>query len=210
MKRRAFITLLGGAAAWPLAARAQQPMPVVGFLSSIAAGDRPHHTEAFRQGLDEAGFADGRNVRIDYRFADNRLDQLGPLAGDLIRRKVDVIAAVGGNNPGLIAKTLTSTIPIVFTSGADPVGAGLVASLNRPGANVTGVSWCSTELGHKYMELLHELAPQATLVGLLVNPTSPEAAFYAQSAHDGARALGKRLLILKASTASEIDTAFAT
>jgi putative tryptophan/tyrosine transport system substrate-binding protein len=212
MRRREFITLLGGAAvAWPLAARAQQPaMPVVGFLSSIAAGDRPHHTEAFRQGLDEAGFADGRNVTIDYRFADNRLDQLRPLAADLIHRKVAVIAAVGGNNPGLIAKTLTSTIPIVFTSGADPVGAGLVASLNRPGANVTGVSWFSTELGHKYMELLHELAPQAMLIGLLVNPNSPEAAFYEQSARDGARALGLRVLVLKASTASEIDTAFAT
>ena len=202
--------MLGGAAAWPLAARAQQPaMPAVGFLSSISAVDRPHHTEAFRQGLNETGYAEGRNVTIDYRFADNRMDQLQPLAADLIGRKVAVIAAVGGNNPGLVAKTLTSTIPIVFTSGADPVRAGLVTNLNRPEANVTGVSWFSAELGHKYIELLHELAPQATLIGLLVNPSSPEAAFYEQSAHDGARALGRRLLVLKASTASEIDTAFA-
>ena len=211
MRRREFITLLGGvAAAWPLAARAQQPaMPVVGFLSSISAVDRPHHTEAFRQGLIESGYAEGRNVTTDYRFADNRMDQLRLLAADLIGRKVAVIAAVGGNNPGLVAKTLTSTIPIVFTSGADPVSAGLVTSLNRPEANVTGVSWFSSDLGHKCIELLHELAPQATLIGLLVNPHSPEAAFYEQSAHDGARALGRRLLVLKASTASEIDTAFA-
>jgi putative tryptophan/tyrosine transport system substrate-binding protein len=212
MKRREFITLLGGAAvAWPLAARAQQQgMPAVGFLSSISAVDRPHHTEAFRQGLNETGYAEGRNVTIDYRFADNRMDQLRPLATDLIARKVAVIAAVGGNNTGLVAKTLTSTIPIVFTSGADPVRAGLVTSLNRPEANVTGVSWFSAELGHKYMEVLHELVPQAALIGLLVNPNSPEAAFYEQSTHDGARALGRRLLVLKASTASEIDTAFAT
>jgi len=212
MRRREFITLFGGAvAAWPLAARAQQTaMPVIGFLSSISAVDRPHHTEAFRQGLNETGYAEGRNVTIDYRFANNQMDQLRPLAADLIARKVAVIAAVGGNNTGLVAKTLTSTIPIVFTSGADPVRAGLVTSLNRPEANVTGVSWFSAELGHKYIEVLHELVPQAALIGLLVNPNSPEAAFYEQSAHDGARALGRQLLVLKASTTSEIDTAFAT
>jgi putative ABC transport system substrate-binding protein len=212
VKRREFITLLSGAAAaWPLAARAQQTAkPVVGFLSSISAVDRPHHTEAFRQGLNETGYAEGHNVTINYRFADNRMDQLRPLAADLIARKVAVIAAVGGNNTGLVAKALTSTIPIVFTSGADPVKAGLVTSLNRPEANVTGVSWFSADLGHKYMEVLRELIPQAALIGLLVNPNSPEAAFYEQSTQDGARALGRRLLVLKASTASEIDTAFAT
>ena len=211
MKRRDFITLLGGAAAWPLAARAQQAaIPVVGFLSSIAAGDRPHHTEAFRQGLNETGYAEGRNVTIEYRYADNRMDQLRPLAADLIARKVAVIAAVAGNNTALVAKTLTSTIPILFTSGVDPVKAGLVASFNRPEANVTGVSWFSAELGNKHIEVLNEFVPQAALIALLVNPNNPEGGFYEQSAQDGARALGRQLLVLKAGSAREIDTAFAT
>jgi putative ABC transport system substrate-binding protein len=211
MKRRAFITLLGGTAAWPFAAHAQQPaMPVIGFLSSISAGDRPHHTDAFRQGLNEIGYAEGRSVRIEYRYADNRMDQLRPLAADLIARKVAVIAAVGGNNTALVAKTLTSTIPILFTSGLDPVKAGLVASLNRPEANVTGVSWFSVELGNKHIEVLNELVPQAALIALLVNPNNPEGGFYEQSAQDGARAFGRRLLVLKAGTTREIDAAFAT
>jgi putative ABC transport system substrate-binding protein len=211
VKRREFITLLGGAAVtWPLAARAQQPVPLVGFLSSISAADRPHHTEAFRQGLNETGYAEARNVTIEYRYADNRMDQLRPLAADLIARKVAVIAAVAGNNTALVAKTLTSTIPILFTSGVDPVKAGLVASLNRPEANVTGVSWFSAELGQKHIEALHELVPKAELIALLLNPNNPEGAFYEQSAQSGARALGRRLLVLKAGTAPEIDAAFAT
>jgi putative tryptophan/tyrosine transport system substrate-binding protein len=211
LRRRQFITLLGGAAAsWPLAARAQQPVPLVGFLSSISAGDRPHHTEAFRQGLNETGYAEGRNVTIEYRYADNRMDQLRPLAADLIARKVSVIAAVAGNNTALVAKTLTSTIPILFTSGVDPVKAGLVASLNRPEANVTGVSWFSAELGNKHIEVLNELVPQAALIALLVNPNNPEGGFYEQSAQDGARALGRRLLVIRAGSAREIDAAFAT
>jgi putative ABC transport system substrate-binding protein len=211
MRRRRFIGLVGGAAAaWPLAARAQQPMPVVGYLSGISAGDRAHHTEAFRQGLNEIGYAEGRNVTIEYRYADNRMDRLQPLAADLIARKVAVIAAIGGNNTALIAKTLTSTIPIVFTSGLDPVKAGLVSSLNRPEANVTGVSWFSAEIGQKHIEVLHELLPHAVLIALLLNPNNPEGGFYEQSAQDGARALGRRLLVLKAGTAGEIDAAFAT
>jgi ABC-type uncharacterized transport system substrate-binding protein len=210
MKRRAFIRLLGGAAvAWPLAARAQQPMPAVGYLSSISAGDRIHHTEAFRLGLNETGYAEGRNVTIEYRYADNQMDRLRPLAEDLIARKVAVIAAIAGNNTALVAKTLTSTIPIVFTSGLDPVKAGLVASLNRPEANVTGVSWFSAELGQKHIEVLHELVPKAELIALLMNPNNPEPRFYEQSAQNGARALGRRLLVLKAGTAPEIDAAFA-
>jgi putative tryptophan/tyrosine transport system substrate-binding protein len=210
MRRREFVSLLGGAAVtWPLAARAQQPVPLVGFLSSISAADRPHHTEAFRQGLNETGYAEARNVTIEYRYADNRMDQLRPLAADLIARKVAVIAAVAGNNTALVAKTLTSTIPILFTSGLDPVKAGLVASLNRPEANVTGVSWFSAELGQKHIEVLHELVPKAELIALLLNPNNPEGAFYEQSAQNGARALGRRLLVLKAGTAPEIDAAFA-
>ena len=191
-------------------ARAAAAIPLVGFLSSISAADRPHHTEAFRQGLNETGYAEARNVTIEYRYADNRMDQLRPLAADLIARKVAVIAAVAGNNTALVAKTLTSTIPILFTSGVDPVKAGLVASLNRPEANVTGVSWFSAELGHKHIEVLHELVPKAELIALLLNPNNPEGAFYEQSAQNGARALGRRLLVLKAGTAREIDAAFAT
>jgi hypothetical protein len=188
MRRRRFIGLVGAAATWPLAARAQQPIPVVGYLSGIAASDRPHHTEAFRQGLNEIGYAEGRNVSIEYRYADNQMDRLQPMAADLIARKVAVIAAIGGNNTALITKTLTSTIPIVFTSGLDPVKAGLVASLNRPEANVTGVSWFSVEMGQKHIEVLRELLPQAALIALLLNPSNPEGAFYEQSAQEGARA----------------------
>jgi putative tryptophan/tyrosine transport system substrate-binding protein len=209
--RRQFISLLGGAAAaWPLAARGQQSAPVVGFLSSIAAGERPHHTEAFRQGLNDTGYAEGRNLTIEYRFADNRLDQLEPLALKLIARRVAVIAAVGGNNSALTVKRLTSAIPILFTSGLDPVTAGLVASINRPGGNVTGVSWFATELGSKHLEVLNELVPQAALIALLLNPTNPEGAFYERSAQEGARTLGRRLLVLKAASPAEIDAAFAT
>jgi putative ABC transport system substrate-binding protein len=212
MRRREFVTLLGGAAlAWPLAARAQQAaMPVVGYLSGISAGDRAHHTEAFRQGLNETGYTEGHNVLIEYRYADNQMDRLRPLAADLIARKVAVIAAVAGNNSALVAKALTSTIPILFTSGIDPVKAGLVAGINRPEANVTGVSWFHAELGSKLIEVLHELVPQAELIALLLNPNNPEGAFFEQSAQEGARVLGRRLLVLKAGTAREIDEAFAT
>ena len=147
---------------------------------------------------------------IEYRYADNQMDRLRPLAADLIARKVAVIAAVAGNNSALVAKALTSTIPILFTSGIDPVKAGLVAGINRPEANVTGVSWFHAELGNKLIEVLHELVPQAELIALLLNPNNPEGAFFEQSAQEGARVLGRRLLVLKAGTAREIDEAFAT
>jgi putative ABC transport system substrate-binding protein len=209
VRRRSFIALLGGAAAWPLAARAQQSvMPVVGYLSGLAAGDRPILVNAFRQGLNEIGYVEGQNVAIEYRFADNRVDRPRTLAADLITREVAVIMATGGNNSGLVAKALTSAIPIVFTSGVDPVKAGLVASLNRPEANVTGVSWFSVELGAKHVELLHELVPRAGLVAVLVNPNNPESLSYEPGVREGALGFGMQLLVLNAGTANEIDAAF--
>jgi putative ABC transport system substrate-binding protein len=211
MKRRAVIKVICGAAAWPLAVRAQQPaLPVVGYLSNLTAGDRPILISAFRQGLSEVGYVEGQNVAIEYRFADNRADRLRTLALDLIAREVSVIMATGGNNSGLVAKALTSAIPIVFTSGLDPVKAGLVASLNRPEGNVTGVSWFTAELGAKHVELLHEFVPRAELVAVLVNPNNPESLVYEPGVREGARGLGLEVLILKAGTPDEIDAAFVT
>jgi ABC-type uncharacterized transport system substrate-binding protein len=210
MKRREFITLLGGAAAWPLAARAQQPaMPVVGFLNALGQNDRPNLPAAFRRGLGEAGYVDGRNVAIEYRFAENRHDRLPALAADLVDRKVKVIAATGGGAAVLAAMTATKTIPIVFTSGGDAVQEGYVASLNRPGGNVTGVSWFSNLVAGKGLGLLLELVPNAGLVALLVNPKLPEGARTRSDAQEAGRILGQQLLILDASTANEIDAAFA-
>jgi putative ABC transport system substrate-binding protein len=207
MRRRTFVAAVA-AAAMPLAVRAQPRTPVLGFLTSLGPNDRPQLLEALRKGLNEAGYVDRHNLAIEYRFADNQPDRLRAMAADLIARKVDVIAATGGNITGLIVKTLTSTIPIVFTSGADPVQAGLVASLSRPEANVTGVSWFSADAGQKHVGLLRELLPRAELFAVLLNNT-PESGFYEQSAQAGARALGVRLLVLKAGTPSEIDAAFA-
>jgi ABC-type uncharacterized transport system substrate-binding protein len=209
VKRREFITVLGGAAAWPVAVRAQQSArPVVGYLSGLASGDRPILVNAFRHGLNEMGYVEGQNVAIEYRFADNHTDRLRMLAGELIAREVSVIMATGGNNSGLVAKAVTSTIPIVFTSGVDPVKAGFVASLNRPEANVTGVSWFTVELGAKHIELLHELVPHAGLVAVLVNPNNPESLTYEPGVQEGALGLGLKVLVLNAGTADEIDAAF--
>ena len=211
MKRREFITLLGGAATWPLAARAQQPaMPVIGFLRNTAAtGSKPIVT-AFFQGLKEAGFVDGQSVAIEYRWADNQNDRLPALAADLIRRQVAVIVAAG-IPAALAAKAATTTIPIAFEIGADPIEAGLVASLNRPGGNLTGVTTVNVELAPKRLELVHEVLPTTRSIALLVNPTSPfNAERLSTDTQIAARTLGLQLYVLHASTESDFDTVFAS
>ena len=207
--RREFITLLGGAVAWPLAAQGQQPaMPVIGFLSGQSAQAFAPGVAGFRRGLNEAGYVEGQNVAIEYRWAEGRLDRLPPLAADLVRRQVAVIAATGGNNSALVAMAATSTIPIVFTSNDDPIRRGFVASINRPGGNVTGVSWFNAELGPKRLGLLHELVPNATIVALLINPDNPESARQPAELQEAARAIGLQIVVLTATTAGDIDTAF--
>jgi putative ABC transport system substrate-binding protein len=211
VKRCAFITLLGGAAAWPLAARAQQPsIPVIGFLNGQSPRTWAPMLDAFRKGLNESGYDEGRNVAIEYRWADGQPDRLPALAIDLVQRQVAVIVATGGSDPAIAAKAATSTIPIVFTSNDDPRKYGLVASLNRPGGNVTGVSWFSAELGPKRLALLHDLLPNAMTVALLRNPNNAEAARQPAELQEAARTLGLQLLVLNVTTPNEIDTAFAT
>jgi len=211
MKRRAVITLLGGAAAaWPLAARAQQPaVPVVGFLNSVSPGPFARMVAGFRQGLGEAGYVEGQNVTVEYRWAEGQNDRLPALAANLVGRQVAVIAATGGPAPVLAAKAATSLIPIVFVSGADPIKAGLVASLNRPGGNITGVSPLLSALGSKRLELLHLLVPKAGVIGVFVNPNF-DAELQVQEVQAAAVPLGLKLEIIPASTEAEIDKAFTT
>ena len=209
MRRREFITLLGGtAAAWPFAARAQQPtMPVVGFLRSATLADVPHWVAAFRQGLKEAGFVEGQNVAIEFRSADNQLDRLPALVADLIRQPVAVI--VGNTDAALAAKAATTTVPIVFASGSDPVRDGLVASLNRPGGNVTGLVYFSAVLGAKRLELLRQLVPRATTIAVLVNPNTPLTEAERKDVQTAAQAIGQQLIIFDISSDRDIETAFA-
>jgi putative ABC transport system substrate-binding protein len=208
MKRRTFITLLGGAAAaWPLAARAQQvTMPVVGFLRSTSSAVSTQFAAAFRQGLKEAGFIEGQNVAIEYRHADDQVDRLPPMAAELIRRPVSVII---GNSPSArAAKAATATVPIVFVSGSDPVRDGLVASLNRPGGNVTGVVFFSSVLGTKRLELLRQLVPKGT-IGMLANPGT-ESDVERNDVQVAAKAAGQELIIFDVASVRDIETAFAT
>jgi putative ABC transport system substrate-binding protein len=210
VRRREFITLLGGAAAvWPLATRAQQPMPVVGFLNNASPDPYAPMVAWFRQGLNETGYVEGRNFAIEYRWAEGQNDRLPALSRDLVRRPVAVIAALG-RNAALAAKAATTTIPIVFQTADDPVESGLVASLNRPGGNLTGVSTLATELGPKRLELLHELVPTATVITLLINPASTNAEIQATNLTAAARTLGLQVHVLHASTERDLETVFAT
>ena len=209
MRRRDFIKgIAGAAAAWPLAARAQQAMPVVGFLSGRSPTDSAAEVRGFHRGLAEAGFVEGKNVAIEFRWADGRYDRLPALASELVGQQVAVIAAVGGGASGLAAKSATATIPIVFSSGGDAVKIGLVTSLNRPGGNVTSVNIIFGALGAKRLELLHDLVPAAGAIGMLVNPAYPSAPIEVQDVEAAGRKLGLRMHIVDARTENDIDPAF--
>ncbi len=213
MKRRAFITLLGGAAAgWPLVARAQQPgMPVIGFLGAVSPTGFSDRLQAFHQGLKDTGYAEGANVAIEYRWADNQLDRLPAMAADLVRRQVAVIFANGGTAPTIAAKAATSTVPIVFAIPEDPVKLGLIASLARPGGNLTGVNFFFGELVPKRLELLRELVPAMNRVAVFVNPANPSRAeLHAKEAEPAGRAMGLQIQVFNVGTSGEIDAAFAT
>jgi putative ABC transport system substrate-binding protein len=212
MKRRAFMALLGGAATWPLAARAQQPaMPVIGYLGSASPTLYAHAVRAFREGLSKTGYVDGHNVRIEFQWADGQNDRLPILATELVRHQVNVIVAPGSTPAALAAKSATATIPVIFQVGVDPVTAGLVTSLAHPGGNITGVTNLNTELGPKRLELLRELVPKADIIALLVNPTSQVITeTISADLASTASVLGLQLHILRASTEDDFDTVFQT
>jgi putative ABC transport system substrate-binding protein len=207
VKRRDFITLLGGAAAWPIGARAQQPaMPVIGYLDAGSAAERTRQVAAFRKGLGEVGYQEGQNVALELRWAEGQYGRFGELAADLVRRRVSVIATPGSAAAALAAKAATATIPIVFGVGSDPVQAGLVASLNRPGGNVTGINFFTVELVAKRTELLRELVPAAKRLAVLVNPTDPEG--YQTLRDAQAAAGGQQIVAIEAASGRDIDAAF--
>jgi putative tryptophan/tyrosine transport system substrate-binding protein len=210
MRRREAITLLSGAASWPLVARAQQrAMPVIGFLSSASAAPAAHLLDAFRQGLSESGFIEGQNVTIEYRWADGQYDRLPGLAAELVRRGVAVIVATGaGGVTAQAATRATSTIPIVFSSGVDPVKAGLVASINRPSGNATGFVQFAPLMEGKRLQLLHELVPKAAAIGVLFNPTNPSAETQTTDVHAAARSVGRQVHIAAASSEADFEAAF--
>jgi putative tryptophan/tyrosine transport system substrate-binding protein len=211
MRRRKFISLLGGAtAAWPFATRAQQArMPVIGFLNTQSPEGVPHWVAAFRQGLKETGFVEGQNVAIEYRWAQGHYDRLPELAADLVRRQVALIAATGGDPSPQVAKAATRTIPIVFTANGDPVRNGLVASLNRPGGNATGITIFGAAAVTKRLQLLHELVPQAAAIAYLMNPNHPSGDVEMGAAETAAVSLGKKMLVFRASSEGEFEAAFA-
>lgn len=212
MRRREFISLVGGMTVVPLVARAQQPsMPVIGLLGATTAQGYAVQVAAFRQGLDEAGLIEGRDVTIDYRWADDQYDRLPGLAADLVNRRVAVIATIGGNAASLAAKAATTTIPVVFHGSLDPVKAGFVASLNHPGGNATGAVTLNVDTGRKRLELLHEVVPAATTLGLLLNPTNKMVAeVQSKDLQTGAGALGIQLRLLNASTERDFEDVFAS
>jgi putative ABC transport system substrate-binding protein len=210
VRRRQFITLIGGTAVWPAVARAQQPVPVIGWLNAESpVGALRDFIPAFHKGLSETGYVEGRNVAIEYRWADGHADRLPALAADLVRRRVAVIVTLASTLAALAAKAATTTIPIVFQTGADPVELGLVSSLNRPGANLTGITVLATEMSAKRVQLLHELVPAATSIGMLVNPTNPYLPAETRDLDSAARILGVRVQVYNGGTESDIVAAFA-
>jgi putative ABC transport system substrate-binding protein len=211
MKRREFVSLLGGAAgAWSLTALAQQSLPLIGYMTSRSSRDSEPHTASFLRGLSEIGYVPGQNVGIEFRWADGHYAQLPELAAELVRLPLAVLVATGGEPSALAAKSATTTIPIVFLIGGDPVKAGLTASLNRPNTNATGVSFVTAELGAKRVNLISELVPNATTIALLVNPKMADTDAHIQSARLGADALNRRLLVLQATTPAELEPNFDT
>jgi putative ABC transport system substrate-binding protein len=210
IRRRGLLTLLAVAAAWPLAARAQQAMPVIGFLSGRSPVEAASAVDAFRRGLGEIGYIEGQSVTIEYRWAEGHYDRLPALAAELVARQVAVIAATGGEASGLAAKATTATIPIVFTMGGDPVELGLVVSLNKPGGNVTGVTFIVGDIATKRLGLLRQLVPNATTITMLVNPNYPATSAEVRDVQAAARTMGLHIDLLTAGTSGEIDAALAT